>query len=164
MFWILNFFPSLLVHLVLIAGILLFLSSSFLGMIPFVKQYRLPGQILGFILAIVGVFYEGGLSYKEGMDKEVADLKVKLAQAETKSAEQNTQIQSLLDKDTTVIREKGQTIVKYLQTDGRRYDSQCVIPQDIINAHNQAATLNVTPSAPKANSDSGMVLPPRTSP
>lgn len=162
MFWILNFFPSLLVHLVLIAGILLFLASSFLGMIPFVKQYRLLGQILGFILAIIGVFYEGGLSYKEGMDKEVAELKVKLAKAETESAEKNTQLQALLDRDTTVIREKGQTIIKYLQTDGRRYDSQCVIPQDIVNAHNQAATLDVTPV--KDNSDSGMILPPRTSP
>jgi hypothetical protein len=161
MFWILNFFPSLLVHLVLIAGILLFLAASFLGMIPFVKQYRLPGQILGFVLAVIGVFYEGGLSYKESMDKEVAELKVKLAKAETESAEKNTQIQSLLDKDTTVIREKGQTIIKYLQTDGRRYDSQCVIPQEIIDAHNQAATLSATPSK---NPDESMPLPPRTSP
>lgn len=161
MFWILTFFPSVLVHLILVAGLLLFLGASVLGMIPIINQYKLPVHLIGFLLAAIGLFYEGGIAYKDSQSKEVSELQLKLAKAEATSAERNTQIQANHDKDVKIIHEKGQSIIRYLQTDGKKYDDQCVIPSDIVDAHNRAATLTVTPSDPKADN---IILSPRTTP
>lgn len=153
----LNFFPSLVIHLILLSGVLLFLASSFLAMIPFINQYKIPGQILGAILAAIGLFYEGGLSYKEKMDKEFANMKIQMEKFKGLSESQNVTIEHLLNKKIDVIHDKGNTIIKYLETDGRKYDKACTIPQEIIDAHNRAATLE------DDTSESDIVLPPRTS-
>lgn len=157
--WLLTFFPYILIHLTVATGMLMFLVATFLGAIPGIKAYKTPIQIAGMLILIVGVYLEGGLSYKEKVDKQVLELENKLAIATVESERLNQELQTSLTKGNTVIRERGQTVIKYLESpEGKQYDSQCVIPNDIINAHNQAATLSESP--PVVSSD--IKLPPRT--
>lgn len=88
------------------------------------------------------------MSYKEKVEKDVLELQVKLNKAEAESERLNGELQSKLNSGTTIIKERGQTIIKYLQSDAaRQYDNKCVIPDDIIDAHNQAATLESSGSS-----------------
>lgn len=163
--WILTFFPDFLVHLVFVAGLLLFLAATFLGMIPIINQYKTPGQIVGVILLAIGIYLEGGLAYKEKQAVAVAELERKLAEANAKAEQKNTEIVTKIVKDTKVIRQKGEDVIKYIDREVVKYDDQCVIPPEVIEAHNRAATLSATPSttqaAPPAKDDK-MILPPRT--
>jgi hypothetical protein len=151
--WILSFFPDFLVHLILAAGTLLFLAATFLGMIPLFNTYKTPAQILGIILLSIGIYLEGGMAYKDKIALEVAELQTKLAQAQAKSEETNTQIVTKVVKDTKVIHQKGDDVIKYIDREIVKYDNQCVIPNDVIKAYNEAATLGtsttVEPEKPK---------------
>jgi hypothetical protein len=164
--WILTFFPDLLVHLIVALGALLFLAATFLGMFPIVNTYKTPAQIVGVIILLWGLYLEGGLAYKDKLAIEVAELETKLAKAETKGAEKNTEIVTKIVKDTKVIRQKGDDVIKYIDREIVKYDDQCIIPLEVIQAHNRAATLTsdpVTPTVTEEKKDGKMLLPARTS-
>lgn len=167
--WILTFFPDLLVHLVFVAGLLLFLAATFLGMIPIINTYKTPAQIVGVIVLAIGIYLEGGLAYKEKQAVAVAELEAKLAEANAKAEKKNTEIVTKVVKDTKIIRQKGDDVIKYIDREIVKYDDQCLIPNEVIEAHNRAATLSTGPSttqaAPPASpveKESKLILPPRT--
>jgi hypothetical protein len=142
-FWILTFVPTFVFHLALIAGAIGLLVSSFLG------PYKLPVRIVSFILFIGAVFFQGALAYKHSVALEVAELKLKLQKAETKSVETNTEIVEKIVTDTQVIREKGKTITEYVDREVTIYNDRCVLPKEVINAHNMAATLKIDEGTPE---------------
>lgn len=143
LYWILALVPDFLIHLILGIGLAALFIATFVGKIPFINQYKLPIQIIALVLTLTGVYLEGALGYKESVAKEVAELKQKLAQAEAKSAQTNTEIVEKIVKDTEVIREKGKTVTQYVDREVVKYDNKCELPTEVINAHNMAATLNV---------------------
>jgi hypothetical protein len=161
--WILSFFPDLLVHLIVALGALLFLAATFLGMFPIVKTYKTPAQIVGVIVLIWGLYLEGGLAYKDKLATEVAELETKLAKAEAKSQETNTKIVEKIVKDTRVIRQKGDDIIRYVDKEIVKYDTQCVIPEDVIRVYNEAATLGTATDLKEDKKEHKMLLPPRVS-
>lgn len=146
--FILSFLGDFLTHIILVAGIILFLAGTTLGMIPFVKTYKIPAQVLGLILMSSGLYYEGKLAHKKEIEKQVSDLKVKLANAEVKSHEINTKIITEYVHDKQVIREKGDRLIKYIDREVVKYDSACIIPKDVIDAYNEAAVINSEPAVP----------------
>lgn len=76
---------------------------------------------------------------------KVKELEVKLAEAQTKSAKENTKIVEKVVKKTEYIKLRGQDIIKYVDRDIVKYDTkfapggQCEIPKEFIKAHNDAA-------------------------
>lgn len=163
--WIISFFPDFVAHLILSLGILLYLAASFLWMIPTLRLYKIPVQIVGGILICVGVYLEGGISYKDKIALEVSELKVKLAAAEVKSSEKNVEIVTKVVTDTKIIHAKGATIVKYIEKNADTINKGCIISPDVITAHNKAATLDFKPdvsSEIKPNELPKVILPPRT--
>lgn len=146
-YWILALVPSLLIHLVLAFGLMALFIATFVGKIPFIRQYKLPIQILVLVLSATGIYLEGALGYKESVANEVAQLKTKLAQAEAQGAKVNTQIVEKVVKDTQIIRLKGKTVTEYVDREVVKHDQECKLPSEVIKAHNMAATLNANPSS-----------------
>jgi len=146
-FWILTFVPTFVFNLALIIGVVGLLVASFAGKVPFISQYKLPIQLLALALTIAAVFFQGALAYKHSVALEVAELKLKLQKAETKSKETNTEIVEKIFTDTQIIREKGQTITEYVDREVVKYNERCILPTEVINAHNMAATLNLNEGA-----------------
>ena len=142
-FWILTFVPTFVFNLALIVGVVGLLVSVVAGRVPFISQYKLPIQLLALALTIVAVFFQGALAYKHSVALEVAELKLKLQKAETKSVETNVEIVEKIVTDTQVIREKGKTITEYVDREIVKYDNFCELPAEVINAHNMAATLKI---------------------
>lgn len=144
--WIFTVAPEWAIHLVFGLGILGVIAGFLLGMIPIIRKYSLPIKIISVLVLTLGVYLQGGLAdYKEWQLK-VAELEVKIKEAEAKSAEVNTEIVEKVVTETKVIREKGDTIVRYIDREVVKTEEvvkfieNCPIPQIIIETHNMAAT------------------------
>jgi hypothetical protein len=147
--WILHFLPDALIlwicNIVLLAGILLTVTAFFIRRIPVINQYRIPAQVLGIALLVMGVYWRGGYAIEMEWRERVAEVEARVAAAEAKSAEENVKIVTKVVTKTQVIRTRGADIVKYVDREIVRYDEKfakggiCEIPQEFIKAHNSAA-------------------------
>jgi hypothetical protein len=147
--WILHFLPDTLIlwicNIVLLAGILLTAVAFFIKNIPVINQYRIPAQVLGIALLVMGVYWRGGYAVEQEWRERVAEVEARVAAAEAKSAEENVKIVTKVVTKTQVIRTRGETITKYIDREIVRYDEKfakggmCEIPQEFIKAHNSAA-------------------------
>ena len=137
--WILNWLPDFAFHLILILGVLAILAGWALRMIPLVNKYSLPIQIAGILLTVLGVWYEGGIAKDAEWKARVAELEVKVAQAEAKSQKVNTEIVTKVVTKTQIIKQKGDDVVRYIDREITKYDAECKIPQVAIKAHDASA-------------------------
>jgi hypothetical protein len=130
---------------VLLAGIFLTVAAFFIKRIPVINQYRIPAQVLGIALLVIGVYWRGGYAIEMEWRERVAEVEARVAAAEAKSAEENVKIVTKVVTKTQVIRTRGADIVKYVDREIVRYDEKfarggiCEIPQEFIKAHNSAA-------------------------
>ena len=144
--WIISFLPEWVFHLIFVLGIVGVVAGFALGFIPFVRQYKLPIQIIGLLALVLGVYLEGGLADYKEWEAKVKDMEAKLAVAEEKSKSANAQVQEKVVEKTKVIREKGKDIIKYIDREVVKneevvkYVERCpAIPAAIIEEHNKAA-------------------------
>ena len=147
--WILHFLPDTLIlwicNIVLLAGVLLTAAAFFIKNIPVINQYRIPAQVLGIALLVMGVYWRGGYAIEQEWRERVAEVEARVAAAEAKSAEENVKIVTKVVTKTQVIRTRGETITKYIDREIIQYDTkfapggQCEIPKEFIKAINDAA-------------------------
>jgi energy-coupling factor transporter transmembrane protein EcfT len=147
--WILHFLPDAMIlwicNIVLLAGVLLTVTAFFIKRIPVINQYRLPAQILGIALLVVGVYWRGGYAIEQEWRERVAAVEARVAAAEAASREENTKIVTKVVTKTQIIRTRGETITKYIDREIVKYDTkfapggQCEIPREFIKAINDAA-------------------------
>lgn len=143
-YWLLAIIPELVIYSLLGLGLLGLFVATFITKVPFISTYGLPIKIVSFILAATGLYLSGGLAYKHSVAVEVAELESKLARAEAESEKVNTEVVERVLTETQVIREKGDTITEYIDREVVQYNDRCELPIEVINAHNMAATLDVS--------------------
>ena len=147
--WILHLLPEALIlwvsNLLLAAGIALTVAAFFIKSVPVLNQYRLPAQILGIALLVVGVYWRGGYAVEQDWRERVAEVEAKLAVAQKRSAEVNTEIVTKLVTQTKIVKERGDDIIRYVDREVVKnqevikFVENCPIPEIIINTHNAAA-------------------------
>lgn len=139
--WILSIFsvPDWVYHTILSTGLLLTIVGFTLGMIPMIKQYSLPIKVFGILILSVGLYFEGRLAVKKEYEQSIAELKVKLAEAEAKSEKVNTKVITKVIREKQIVKEKGDSIVEYVDREVVKYNDKCPLPQSVITAHNAAA-------------------------
>jgi len=147
--WILHFLPDALIlwicNIVLLAGVLLTVTAFFIQRIPIINQYRIPAQVLGIALLVIGVYWRGGYAIEQEWRERVAAVEARVAAAEAASKETNTKIVTKVVTKTQVIRTRGADIVKYVDREIVKYDTkfapggECEIPREFIKALNDAA-------------------------
>jgi hypothetical protein len=142
--WILSLLPDWFWHAALIGSVVAILASWVLKAIPFVKTYGLPIRIIGVLVLLISVWYEGAMSNEQKWQNEIKDLKEKLEVAENRSKEENIKIEEKIVTKTKVIKERGEEIIKYIDRNNEiiKYVEQCPLPKEIIEIHNSAATMN----------------------
>jgi 4-hydroxyphenylpyruvate dioxygenase-like putative hemolysin len=96
---------------------------------------------------VFGVYLEGGLADYKEWELKVKEMEAQVAEAKAKGAEKNVEIQEKIVEKTKVVREKGQTIIKYVDREVVKneevikYIEQCpTVPSIIIEQMNKAAT------------------------
>jgi hypothetical protein len=143
--WLLTFFPYWVFDAVLLIGILGLAASYFVKFVPLINTYRLPLQLTALALTIAGAWFQGGITNDKQWEARVAELEKQVLVAEAKSAETNTEIVTKVVKQTQVIRERGDTITKYIDREVVRdqqviqFIENCEIPDIIVDTHNKAA-------------------------
>lgn len=157
--WILQLLPDAVilwfVNILLALGVAATVAGWFLHRIPVLYQYQLPFRIAGVVLLVLGVYLRGGYAIEQEWRARVAELELKVAQAEKQSAQSNVQIQERVVNRTRVIRERGDDIIRYVdrevvkKEEVIRYIEQCPVPREIIDAHNAAAEMNRAARGPK---------------
>jgi hypothetical protein len=147
--WILQLLPDAVIlwfcNGLLLTGIALTGAAFFAQSIPFINQYRIPAQVLGIALLVLGVYFRGGYAVEAEWRERVAQVEAKLAVAQAESAKENVKIVEKVVKRTEYITRRGQDIVQYVDREIVKYDTKfapggtCEIPQEFITAHNRAA-------------------------
>lgn len=157
--FLLNFLPEFVIHLIFISGIVITLAGMTLSVVPFIRQYRLPIQLLGAAILLLGVYLEGGLSNQHKWEQKVAEYELKIKDAETRAAETNVQIQEVVVTKTEYVKQRGRDIIQYIdrikeipvEVQGPerekiieviKYVENCPLPQLLIDQHNNATKIN----------------------
>lgn len=158
--WIFTIMSDWIVHLIFTTGLLGIITGFVLGFIPVINKYNLPIKIISLLVFVFGVYLEGGLADNKEWELRVKEMEAKVAQAEAEAVKKNTELQAALTGKTTVIKEKGDTIVKYVDryTDREvlktiegperirveeviKYIENCPVPKELIEIHNNAAKI-----------------------
>jgi hypothetical protein len=91
------------------------------------------------VLLVAGVYFKGGYSVEMEWRAKVAELESKVAVAEQKSKEANTQIQTVYVDRVKVVKEKQIVIQEKLKTVEVKIDANCKVVPEAIDILNDAA-------------------------
>ena len=137
--WILKFLPDWIFYAVLLAGIAGAAASVVLKFIPFVSQYRIPIQVISGVMIVFGVYMAGAISNEAAWQARVTELELKIARAETQSAEANSTISKKLAQKDKEIALAQQALQGRIQQNATQMDSVCRIPSSAVEILNDAA-------------------------
>lgn len=160
--FILEFLPAWVFLALFAVGVLGVLATYFLKLIPIpmLYVYKTPIQIGSIALMVFATFMYGGAYNNDSWLAKVKEMEDKVAVAEAKAAEVNVKIEEKIVERTQVVKEKGDTIVKYIDRYKDRevlkevpgpervrveevikFVENCPIPKEMVDIHNQAAEL-----------------------
>ena len=141
--WVLHFLPDAIIlwfcNILLLVGIALTIAGFFAHRIPLVWQYQLPFKVLGIALLALGVYFRGGYSVEMEWRERVREMEAKVAQAEEAAREANEKLDKAGAVKIKEIRGKTLIVKQYIDREVAKYNDQCVIPPEFVNAHNQSA-------------------------
>lgn len=142
--WLISILPDWIFYLFLVLGVITAVAGTVLK-----SQVT---QIASVLLITLCVWFAGGISNEAKWKQRVADLEAKVAIAEVKSAEINTQV---VTKVVTKI-QKVKEIV-YVNKEvirevvAKQLDLQCTIPVSAVSVHNSASQNEVSNGASSTN-------------
>ena len=163
--WILSLIPDTLFiwiyYIMLTLGVGLYIASKLVKWLPMMGQYKLPAELVGVVLLVVGAYFYGGHSVQSAWLARVAELEAKVKIAEEKSQQVNTVIETKIVTKVKVIKENvyvNREIIK--EVAGKQLDASCSLPKSTVSLHDsasrnevagRAAATDGTPSEVKAS-------------
>ena len=142
--WMLSLIPdSLFVwiyYVILTAGVALYIASKLVKWLPLMGQYKLPAELVGVVLLVVGAYFYGGHGVQQAWLARVQELEAKVKVAEEKSQQVNTVIQEKIVTKVKVIKENvyvNREIIK--EVAGKQLDAQCTLPKSTVSLHDSAS-------------------------
>ena len=137
--WLLNWLPNWIFYGVFLVGLLGLLVTYVMKFIPFVYMYRTPIQAAAVVAIAFGTYMAGAISNEESWLAKVAEVESKVKDVEIQSIKENVKIQTKVVEQIQIVQQRGDDIIKYVDREIVKYDSQCVIPKEFVEAHNRAA-------------------------
>lgn len=156
---LLNFVPDIFFHLLLIVGVLGLIAGYLLDNIPFISTNAKTIQVVAVLITVVAVWFEGGISRDKEYREQIANLQVKIAQAEKESAEANTKLVEQLKENEKLRKDKKnatQTIVTQVVS---KYDGQCTLSNAFIRVHDSASQDKLPEGSRQSDGDASNVKP-----
>jgi len=163
--WMLSLIPdSIFVwiyYIMLTLGVGLYIASKLVKWLPMIGQYRLPAELVGVVLLVVGAYFYGGHGVQQAWLARVQELEAKVKIAEEKSQQVNTVIQERVVTKIKVVKENvyvNREIIK--EVAGKQLDASCSLPRSTVSLHDSASRNEVaersaatdgTPSEVKAS-------------
>jgi hypothetical protein len=142
--WLLHLLPdSFLIYVIngiCIAGAVATILGFFLGWVPFVGRWKLPLQLLGITLLVAGVYFKGGYSTEMEWRARVAEVEKKVAIAEAKAKQANTQVQTKIVTKIVKIQEKASVAKETIRRNKEVINRECKLSDEAISAYNFSIT------------------------
>lgn len=142
--WMLSLIPTeilqLFVHGVVILAAVLFVASFFFGV------YKPLFRIAAFVIALFGIYFEGGYMTEMEWRARVEALEAKVKVAEEKSAEVNTVIEKQYVDRVKVIKETANANIQYVDRVVAKYDNLCTLSNAAVMLHDSASRNEVARS------------------
>jgi len=142
--WMFSLIPdSLLIwitYFIAGAGFALYIASKLTGWIPLISQYKLPAELVGVLMLVVGSYMFGGYGTEMAWRQKVKDLEEKVRVAEGKSQQVNTVIETKIVEKIKVVKENvyvNREIIK--EVAGKQLDAQCTLPKSTVSLHDSAS-------------------------
>jgi hypothetical protein len=121
------------------AGFGLYITSKLVSWIPLMSQYRLPVELIGVAVLVVGFYLFGGYGVEMSWRDKVRQLEEQIKAAEEKSAQVNTVIKEKIVYKTKVIKEKEVQYIDRIKEVEKVIDAKCEVDPAAIDILNQAA-------------------------
>ena len=131
---------QLFVHGVVILAAVLFVASFFFGV------YKPIIRIAAFVIALFGIYFEGGYMTEMEWRARVEALEAKVKVAEEKSAEVNTVIEKQYVDRVKVIKETANANIQYVDRVVAKYDNLCTLSNAAVMLHDSASRNEVARS------------------
>jgi len=163
--WMLSLIPDNLFvwiyYIILTAGVALYIASKLVKWLPLMGQYKLPAELVGVALLVVGAYFYGGHGVQQAWLARVAELEAKVKIAEEKSQQVNKVIETKVVTKIKVVKENvyvNREIIK--EVAGKQLDASCSLPKSTVSLHDsasrnevagRAAATDGTPSEVKAS-------------
>jgi hypothetical protein len=140
--WILSLLPESIFILIyctmLLVGVVLYVASKLVTWIPMMGQYRLPAEIVGVVLLVVGAYFYGGHGVQKAWLERVAELEAKVKAAESKSQQVNTVIETKIVERVKIVEKKVEVVKKEIEIQKEVINAECKINDVAIELYNKA--------------------------
>lgn len=137
--WVVNFLPDWVFHILLIASLLALAGSFVLDSIPFISTNARAIQLASAVVLAIALFFEGAISDNASWKARVQELELKVAKAETESAEANGKLsKQLAAKDKEIALAQAE-LKNRIKQGAAAMDAVCKIPADVVSILNDAA-------------------------
>jgi hypothetical protein len=138
--WMFNLIPDFLLsaisYLLALGGVVALVGSKFS---PRFLAYRKIAELGGVVAIAIGSYGIGWFACNDAWNDRAKALQEQVAAAEAQSKQANTQIENKGTEKVRVIKEKAVVVKQYIDREVVKYDNQCVIPKEVVKAHNAAA-------------------------
>ena len=140
--WFLSLLPEsifiLIYCIMLAAGVVLYIASKLVTWIPMMGQYKLPAEIVGVVLLVIGAYFYGGHGVQKAWLERVAELEAKVKAAESKSQIVNTVIQTKIVERVKIVEKQVQVVKKEIEIQREVINAECKINDVAIELYNKA--------------------------
>ena len=117
----------------------LYIASKLVKWIPLMGQYKLPAELVGILVLLVGAYLSGGYGVEMAWRDKVRELEEKIKVAESKSQEVKVQIQEKIIYKTKVVKEKETVYIDRIKEIAKEVDAKCEVDPRVVEQLNNAA-------------------------
>lgn len=140
--WVLSFIPDSIFiwvyYIMLTLGVSLYIASKLVKWIPLMGQYKLPAELVGVVLLVVGSYLFGGYGVQQAWQARVKELEDKVAKAEAQSQRVNTVIQTKIVERVKIVEKKVEVVRTQIEKDKEIINAECKVPDIAIIDYNKA--------------------------
>jgi hypothetical protein len=134
--FILKFIPLWFCYLLILSGAIGYFASQLL---PVILHKKLS-KIISCVLVFLGIYLLGMKYVDNWWQAEAEKFKQQISAAEAKSQVVNTVVQDRIVVKKQIIETRGKDIISYIDREVVKYDNNCVIPKEFVEAHNKGAS------------------------
>jgi len=141
--WILSLLPTSIINFALNAILVVGLVGLLLSIMV---TYRFaspgPGKLVQWFsvgLLVLGIYFRGAYDSEMSWRTKVAVAEKKVEMLQVEAAKVNVKIVDRVVTKTQLIKEKSKDTIQFVDREVVKYDNVCIIPKEVVQAHNQAA-------------------------
>lgn len=141
--WMFSLIPDSLfvwvTYILMTVGAGLYVASKLVKWIPIISRYKLPAELIGVAVLLIGTYLFGGYGVEMSWRDKVRELEEKVKVAESKSQEVKVQIQEKIVYKTKVVKQQETVYIDRVKEIAKEVDAKCEVDPRIVEQLNKAA-------------------------